>query len=106
MKFLSGWVSCYGGAASGREDEVGTRRCPPEEAGHSVSRRKRGGGAGKGEWRPSLCSITEDRAVLAERVRSRERRAVTKSRPIQAAQKSGSGSRGPVHVRGHSDDYG
>ncbi|KAL4309224.1 hypothetical protein GQ457_01G005420 [Hibiscus cannabinus] len=59
------------------------------------------------QWKPSLCSITEDN-VVTEKKEKTQSKTPTKMTTVNRAvkRKSSPGSRSNVHVRGHSNDTG
>ncbi|GMJ05161.1 hypothetical protein HRI_004185300 [Hibiscus trionum] len=59
------------------------------------------------QWKPSLCSITEDN-VVAEKREKTPSKTPTRTRTIDKVvkRKSPSGSHSNVHVRSHSNDTG
>ncbi|GFZ12457.1 hypothetical protein Acr_23g0008420 [Actinidia rufa] len=110
MKFLLELVTCCtSGSSPSREEETLTLAlAPPEDR-----RRKRERSAtavvvlrsrSAAEWRPSLCSISEDN-MTAERERERERVILAGSERM-IKRKVGSTTTGKVHVRSYSDDFG
>ena len=108
MKFLLELVTCCRSGSSPSRAEETLAPAPPED-----SRRKREREAtavvvlrsrSAAEWRPSLCSISEDNTT-AERERERERVIVAGSERM-IKRKAGSTTAGKVHVRSYSDDYG
>jgi hypothetical protein len=117
MKFFLEFVTCGGspgccsrpGAAAEEEDE--TRWLEPTRPARRNRRRWRGrmGPAEAGpEWKPSLCAISEDKAVLVviEKEKAVDNQTVrSEESPRIVKRKAGSHVR--VHVRGsNSDDYG
>jgi hypothetical protein len=118
MKFFLEFVSCCGSpgccsrpgaAAAAEEDE--TKWLEPSRPA-SRNRRRRRGRMGpteaEPEWKPSLCAISEDSAVLVvmEKEKAADSRTVgSEERPRIVNRKGGSHVR--VQVRtSYSDDYG
>ncbi|XP_057474875.1 uncharacterized protein LOC130762988 isoform X2 [Actinidia eriantha] len=108
MKFLLELVTCCTSGSSPSRAEETLALAPPEDR-----RRKRERSAtavvvlrsrSAVEWRPSLCSISEDN-MTAERERERERVILAGSERM-IKRKVGSTTTGKVHVRSHSDDFG
>ncbi|XP_059457942.1 uncharacterized protein LOC132187601 [Corylus avellana] len=116
MKFILEFVWCCGSpgccsrpGAAAEEDE--TRWLEPSRPARRSGRRRRGrmGPAEAGpEWKPSLCAISEDKAVLVviEKEKAVDNQTVgSEGSPRIVKRKAGSHVR--VHVRSsYSDDYG
>ncbi|PON55759.1 hypothetical protein PanWU01x14_185680 [Parasponia andersonii] len=119
MKFLE-FVSCCGPALTpsgptvrpepARRPEETRSLVQPPPPPRSRRRRKRGwlGASGSvsasAEWRPSLCSISEDNVVVIEKKGEENNRTAGSERMV----KRKSGSRSPRRTNGvsYSDDYG
>ncbi|XP_057464421.1 uncharacterized protein LOC130754267 [Actinidia eriantha] len=104
MKFLLELVTCCRSGSNPSRAKKTLALAPPED-----SRRKREGEAvlksrSAAEWRPSLCSISEDN-MTAERERERERVILAGSERM-IKRKAGSTTAGKKHVRSYSDDFG
>ncbi|XP_057474874.1 uncharacterized protein LOC130762988 isoform X1 [Actinidia eriantha] len=119
MKFLLELVTCCTSGSSPSRAEETLALAPPEDRRRKRERsatavvvlRSRSATAvvvlrsrSAVEWRPSLCSISEDN-MTAERERERERVILAGSERM-IKRKVGSTTTGKVHVRSHSDDFG
>ncbi|XP_031284194.1 uncharacterized protein LOC116142916 [Pistacia vera] len=106
MKFLLELVSCCGSPEAGGASPVAERVEPRVEETRSLMRRsyrrkRRGrsgcsGGASAEEWKPSLCSISED--FVMDRTKSERERSFKR--------KNGGSQRDKARVRSCSRDFG
>ncbi|PSR95643.1 Serine/threonine-protein kinase MRCK gamma like [Actinidia chinensis var. chinensis] len=105
MKFLLELVACCRSGSNPSRAKETLVLAPPED-----SKREREATAAvlksrsAAEWRPSLCSISEDN-MTAERERERERVILAGSERM-IKRKAGSTTAGKKHVRSYSDDFG
>lgn len=117
MKFLLEFVSCCGSSAcSGRgtaperaEYEEETRCLAPSSPSRMNRRRRRGRpgqSAAESEWKPSLCAIAEDNAMVVMMEKEKSGCANDSGSDARMYAKGKSGSGAGVRVRSYSDDYG
>ncbi|XP_040986933.1 uncharacterized protein LOC121234868 [Juglans microcarpa x Juglans regia] len=103
--------SCSGqGAAPERAEYDEETRCLAPSFPARRSRRRRRGRLGQpaaeSEWKPSLCAIAEDNAMVVMMEKEKAGCANDSGSEAQRSAKRKSGSGAGVHVRSYGDDYG
>ncbi|PSR96316.1 hypothetical protein CEY00_Acc26365 [Actinidia chinensis var. chinensis] len=110
MKFLLELVTCCTSGSSPSREEETLALAQPEDRRRKRERERSATAVvvlrsrSAAEWRPSLCSISEDNMTV-EREREREKVILAGSERM-IKRKVGSTTAGKVHVRSYSDDFG